>query len=174
MIKDACDDGVDDLLNGFRQGVKRWIGRDERRAGEQEQLKILHVDKADRRFARNENQLFAFLEHDICGAEQEIIPVAVSDPAERPHTAWDDHHGVASVGAAGKRGIHAFDVVRLNSIGQSEAFWQFGFEDLLGIIADDEMELVLARVEVVEQALGIERAAGTGYGDENSHEGRLR
>ena len=49
---------------------------------------------------------------------------------------------------------------------EAEAIGQFFREHLLRVIAHHDVNFVLARVEIVEQALGIKRAAGSGDGNE--------
>ncbi len=97
MIEDTGDDGVDDLFDGGRARVKGRIGWNERCASQQEQLEVLYVDEADRGFARDKDQFFALLEHDIRGAEKHIFAIAMGNPSKRAHAAWDDDHGIASV-----------------------------------------------------------------------------
>ena len=57
----------------------------------------------------------------------------------------------------------------MHAVGQAQAFGHLFADDLVRVIAEHDVDLVLARVEVVEQALGVERTAGSGDGDENFH-----
>jgi hypothetical protein len=121
MIENPGDHGVHDIRNAFRAGVETGIRRQNGRAGEQQQFEILHMDEAQRSFARDENQFFLFLQHDIRCALQDVLAVTVGDAAKRAHRAGNDHHGIGGVGAAGERRIHAFEVVRFRPGGQAQA-----------------------------------------------------
>src|SRR5258706_2425772 len=112
---------VHDLLDCGRARVERWVCRNESRSSQQEQLEVLYMDQAYRRFPRNEDELLALFEHDISRAQQKVIAVPVGDPAERAHAAWNNHHGVASVRPAGERGVHALDVVGLHAGGKLQS-----------------------------------------------------
>ena len=50
---------------------------------------------------------------------------------------------------------------------ESQSAGQFLRNDLVSVIAHDHMRLVLCRVEVVEQTLGVERSAGSCDGDDD-------
>src|ERR1044071_4721493 len=95
------------------------------------------------------------------------------DAAQRAHRAGDDDHRVRRVRAAGERGVHGFEIVRLDPYGQAQATGQFLRDDLLRVVALHDVDFVRARVEIVEQPLRVERAAGTGEGYEDFHTKRI-
>ena len=66
----------------------------------------------------------------------------------------------------------AFMLLRLcvfTPVGQAQTAGQFLGDDLLRVVAQHDVDFVGARVEVVEQPLGVKRAAGSGDGNENFH-----
>ena len=170
MIEDAGDDGVHHLLDILRAGVERRIGRENRRAGLEKQLEVLDVDQVERGFAGNQDELPPFLQGDVGRAEQHVFAIAMGDPAQRAHAARDDDHGVGSIGAAGEWGVHALEIVRDRAGRQPQAAGQFLRDDCRGILTEYDVDLVLAGIEVVEQPLGIKRAAGSGDGDKYSQQ----
>ena len=97
---------------------------------------------------------------------QNVLTVTVCDAAHRAHRAGNHHHRVRRIGAAGERGVHALERVGSGAVGQAQTRGEFLRDDLSGIIAEDDVEFVLARVQVVEQALRVKRAAGSRDGDE--------
>ena len=115
--------------------------------------------KAQRRFARDENQFFLFLQHHVRGAQQNILAVTVRDAAHRAHGAGNHDHRVRRIRAAGERRVHAFETVRFHARRQSQAVRQFLRDDLLRVIAQHDMDFVLARIQIVEQPLRVKRAA---------------
>src|SRR2546428_10996067 len=81
-------------------------------------------------------------------------------------------HRVEGVRAAGERRVHAFDIVRLRARRQAESLGQFLCDDRLAVAGDDDVDVMRARVEVVEETLGIKRAAGPGDGDNDFQSGK--
>lgn len=126
------------------------------------------MDEIERCFTRNEDEFFLFLQDDIGGAQQDIFAITMGDPAEGPHAAREDDHGVGRVGTAGKGRVHALQAMSDGSGGEAQAARQFFADNGLGVSAQDNMEFVLARVEVIQQTLSVEDAAGSGYGNEDS------
>ncbi len=66
----------------------------------------------------------------------------------------------------------AFMLLRLcvlHARGQAQAAGQFPGDDLLRVIAQHDVDFVLARIQIVEQPLRVKRAAGPGDGNENFH-----
>src|SRR5207244_1927239 len=98
-----------------------------------------------------------------------VFAVAVRDAAQRAHRAGDDDHRVRRVRAARERGVHAFEIVRLHAGRQAQAAGQFLGDDLLRVVALHDVDFVRLWVEVVEQPLRVERAAGAGEGNEDFH-----
>jgi hypothetical protein len=56
--------------------------------------------------------------------------------------------------------------VGLRARGQPQALRQFQADDLLGVLAQHDVDVVVARIQVVEQPLRVNRAGGSGDGDE--------
>ena len=168
MIQDSPHDGIDDLLDGPRAGVKGWIGRENGSTCQDEQFKVFNVNQVQRGFTRDEDEFLFLLQHDVRGAEQHVFTGAMRDPANSAHGAGDDDHGVGRVGTAGKGCVHALEAVRGCAEGQSQPIRQLLADDRLGVLALHYMKFVLAGIQVIEQALSIERAAGASYSDEYS------
>ena len=169
VIQDPGHHRVHDLLDRARPRVEGRIGRNERRAGQQQQLEIPDMHQAHRRFARHEDEPPALLQHHIRRPQQDILAQPVGNPSQRAHRAGNDHHRVERIRAAGERHIHALQAVRLHPRRQTEAGGQFLAENDLRVIALHDVNLVRLRIEIVEQPLRIERPAGTRDGHEYSH-----
>ncbi len=167
VIEHARHNGVYDFNNRFGIRVENGIGRKNRRSGEEQQFHVLDVNQTQRRFTRNENQFLLLFQRHISSAEQNILAVTVRNASHRSHRAGDHDHHVGGIRAAGERSIHAFDAVRFHAVTEFQSIGQFRGDDLLRVVADDDVDFVCAGVEVVEQALGIERAAGSGDGNKN-------
>ena len=129
------------------------------------------MDQADRRLAWNEDQLLPFFQHDVGGAEQGVVAGAVRDPPERAHAARDDDHDIQRIGAAGEAHVHAGAAVALHAFGHAQSSGEFLGDDGFGVFAQDHMDLVFPGIKVVQEALGVERAAGSGDGDKDSQIG---
>jgi prepilin-type N-terminal cleavage/methylation domain-containing protein len=154
-------------------GVEGRVGRENRRASLDEEFKVLHVDQVERCLTRNQNELLVFLQHDVGGAQEKVVAVAVGDPAQSAHAAREDDHRIRGVGAAGERGVHALEIMRDGPGWQVQAAGQFLGDHRRSVTAEHNVKLVLPGVEVVEQALGVERTAGSGDGDKYSQGLRL-
>ena len=131
------------------------------------------MDQAQRRLARDQEELLLFLQHDVGGPQQDIVAVAVRDPAERAHAARDDDHRVRSIGAARKWGVHALQIVRDRAGRQAQAAGKFLGDHRRRVAAEHDVKLVLAGIEIVEQALSVKGAAGSGDGDKYSQVRRM-
>ncbi len=57
--------------------------------------------------------------------------------------------------------------MRLHTLGQTQPFRQFHGNDLLRVMAQDDMNVVLARVQIIEQPLRVKRAGGPGDGNQD-------
>jgi hypothetical protein len=57
----------------------------------------------------------------------------------------------------------------LDAFGQTQTAGQFLGQDDLRVVAQNDMNLVLARIEFVEEALRVDRAAGSGDGNKDFH-----
>ena len=78
------------ILDSFGVGVEGRVGGENGRSGEEEKLDIFYLNEVEWSFARNQDQFFRSLEHDVRGAEKDIFAIAVSDAAHRPHAARND------------------------------------------------------------------------------------
>src|SRR6185295_11918433 len=103
------------------------------------------------------------------GAEEDIFAIAVSDAAEGAHTARNYNHSVARVRATGERRVHAFNAVAVDAIGDFEAFGKFLGDDGVGVIADEKIYFMPARIEIIEKALGIDNSTGAGDCEDDLH-----
>ena len=56
---------------------------------------------------------------------------------------------------------------------QRQTLRQFLGEHGGRVLAEDDVHIMLGRIEMVEQPLGIDRAAGTGDGDEETHDATM-
>jgi len=168
MIQHPRHHRIHHLFHALWAGVKGRVGRQNGRARLNQQLKVLHMDEIERRLARDENQPPAFLQHDVGGAQEHIVAVTVRNPSQRAHAARDNDHRVGGIGAAGKGRVHALEVVRDGARGQAQPPGQFLGNHRWRVAAQDNIDLVLAGIQVVEQPLGVERAAGSGNGDKYS------
>ena len=166
VVQHAGHHGVHDLLHGLRAGVEGGIGRQDRRAGQQQQFEVLDVDQVQRRFAGHQDELLLLLQHHIGGAQQDVLAVAVGDAAQRAHGAGNHDHRVGRVRAAGERRVHALQVVRCHARWKPQAAGQFLGDHCWRVVAEHHVDLVLGGIQVVEQTLGVKRAAGSGDGDE--------
>jgi hypothetical protein len=86
----------------------------------------------------------------------------VGNAAHRAHGAGNDHHGVGGIGTTGKGSVHALEIVRFRAGRQLQPVRQFLADDLLRVIAEDNVQFVFPRVEVIQQPLRIQGAAGSG------------
>ena len=170
VIKHAGYDRIDDLLDILGASIERRVGRKDRRARLNEELEVFDVNQIEGCFAGDKDELLAFFQNDVGSAEQHVFAVAVGDSAERPHAARDDHHGVGSAGSAGKRGVHALEVVGSHTRRPAQAAGKFFGYNRRSVMAEHDVDLVLGRIEIVEQTLGIQRTAGSGDSDKYSQE----
>ena len=173
MIEDAGDDGVHYLFDALGAVVERRVGGENRCASLDEELEVLNVDQVERCLARDEDELLAFLQHDVGGAQENVVAGAVRNPAQGAHAARDDDHRVGGVGAAGEGGVHTLEIVRDGPGREAQATRKFLGDDRRGVTAKHDVNLVLARIKVIEQALGVERPAGSGDGDKYSQKQRM-
>ena len=161
------DHGVHQFRCRLCPGIEAGVGRDQRDARQKQEFKVFHMNETKWRFARHHDEFALLFQDHVGSAEQYILAVPVGDAAERAHGAGDDDHHVRRIGAAGEGGVHALQPVRFHAGRKFQTFGQFGGHDLLRVIAHHDMDLVLGRIEVVEQALRVKRAAGSGDGDKD-------
>jgi hypothetical protein len=57
--------------------------------------------------------------------------------------------------------------MRLDTGGQPQAAGEFLGQHRLGVVADDDMDFVQARIQIVEQALRVDGSTGPGHGDKD-------
>ena len=60
----------------------------------------------------------------------------------------------------------------LDAFGKFQTIRQFLRDDLMRVIAHHDMDFVFTQIEVVEESLRIQRAAGSSNGDENFQSAR--
>jgi hypothetical protein len=173
MIQHAGHNCIDDFNNRFRIRIKNWIGWKNYRARRDEQLEIFYMNQTQRRFARDENQFFLFLQNHVGGAKQNIFAETVRNPTERSHGAGNHDHRIRRIRAAGERRVHAFERVHFRACRKFQSIGQFLRDDLMRVIAHHDMDLVLLRVEIIKQPLCVKRTAGSGDGDENFQSRKL-
>lgn len=169
VVEDAGDDCIDDFGDGLGLGIEGGVSGDECGAGLEEEFEVADVDEAERGFAGDEDEAFSFLEHNVGGAEEDVIADAVGDSAEGTHAAGDNDHGIGGVGATGEVGLHTAEGVGMDTWWDLEALGEFFAEDGLGVAAEDDMDLVCLGVQVIQEALGVETAASAGDGYDQSH-----
>ena len=92
----------------------------------------------------------------------------MGDSAQGTQGAGNHDHCIGRVRTAGERRIHALEVVRAYSFLELQSRGKLFGDHYLGVIAQNHVNLVLTRVEIVQQSLGVENAAGSGYGDNYS------
>ena len=168
VIEHPGHDGIHHLFDRLRAHVERRVGREDGRAGLDEELEVLDVDQVERRLAGDEDELLTFLQHNISGALQHVFAVAMRDPSERAHAARDDDHGIGSIGAAGERSVHALQIVRADANRKLQAVGKLLGDHHRGVLAEHDMHLVLSSVQIIEEPLGVKRAASPGDGNEYS------
>ncbi len=169
MVENTGNDGVDHILDGLRPVIKVRIRRDQGGACEQEQLEVLYMDQAERGFTRHQDQPLFLLQHHIGRAQEQIGSMAMSDAAKRTHGAWDDDHRIADARAAGERSVHALEAVGDDAFPQFQAVGQLLLQYLMGVGAQDQIDLMLFWVEVIQKPLGIESPTRSGNGDDDFH-----
>jgi len=125
-------------------------------AGEEEEFHVFDVDQTQRCFAGYQDQLFLFFQNHVGGAEQDVFAITVGDAGHGAHGAGDHNHGVGRIGAAGEGCVHAFDGMRLDAFRRTKSAGQFHVDDLLGVVAQNDMDFRVGGVQVVEQALGVQ------------------
>src|SRR5207247_3808257 len=76
------------------------------------------------------------------------------------------------VRAARERRGHAFAIVPLRARREPEYLRQFLRDDRLAVAGDDHVDVLGARVEVVEETLGVKRAAGSCDGNNDFQSGK--
>ena len=169
MIEHARDHAVDNVLDRARPRVEGGARRQQQRPGQEEKLKIPDVDQAQRGFPGNQNELAPFLEHHVGRPLHGIPRIPMGDSRQRPQAARDDDHRVKGVGSADKRGVHAGQIVFLNTRSEDQPAGQFVVDDLPGVAAEDDVDLVGLGIQVVQEPLGVSAAAGAGDGHEDPH-----
>ena len=169
VIENPSDDGVGDFFERLGLRIKGGIRGKNDRTRKKEEFHVFDLNEIQRGFARDQHELFLLLEHDVGGAEQDILTVAVGDAAERAHAARDNGHGIGGIRAAGEGGVHAFDTVRLDAGGDFQAVLEFLRDDGLGVIAYEQMHFVRAWIDVIQQPLGGDDPTRACDSDDNSH-----
>src|ERR1700674_372184 len=86
-----------DVVDALRMIVKSGNRRHDHGAGLLSAQHVFQMDAVERRVAHAEDELAAFLEHDVGGACDEIIAGPIGDCAQCPHGAWNHEHGIDGV-----------------------------------------------------------------------------
>jgi hypothetical protein len=166
MVQDAADNGVHDLFNCFWMRIEEGIGRKDGGPGQQQQFKVLYLDEVQWGLARHQDELPLFFQNHIGGAQQHVLAVTMSDPANGPHRARYHHHGVRRVRPTGKRRVHALKTMGSDALAQLQSIRQLLGNDGMGVVAQHDVNFVFSRINVVEQALSVQRATGPGNRDQ--------
>src|SRR5580765_5651325 len=93
----------------------------------------------------------------------------MSNPCQSSHAAWNNHHGVQWIGAAGKRNVHALKPMSLNARWELQTVSEFGGNDRLRVLAQNDVDFMLLRVQIIEQTLRVDCPARASHGQEDSH-----
>lgn len=128
------------------------------------------MNEIPRRLARNEDELPLFFQEDIRSAKRQRLARAVGHACERAHGTRHDDHGVEESGATGKGRVHGLVGVFGDVRGKLQ-LPNFLANDLLGEGRKNEVEFVLGRREMVQEALEVDCAACAGGCDDNAHGG---
>jgi len=170
MVQHSGHDSVGDFFDRFWMRVEGGVGRENDRAREKQKFQVANLNQIQRGFARNEDQFFLFLEHHVGRSQENIFAVAMGDAAEGPHAAGNHDHSVGRIRAAGEGRVHALDAVASHTFRNFQALREFLGDHRLGVIADEQMQFMSARIQIIQQALGVDNSAGAGDGDDNLQE----
>ena len=174
MIENAVDYGVGDGGDIGGVAVEGGAGREEEGAGFDDGDGVAGVDEAPWGLAGDEDELAALLEEDVGGAEDGALAGAGSDSAQGAHGTGGDDHGVESGGAADEGDTHAGAIGVLDDAIRDAEGAELLIDDLAGVGAEDEMDLVGAGVEAIEETLEVDGAAGAGGGEDQFHWGKAK
>src|SRR5712672_1959004 len=100
LVKDAGDDEIDEVLDGFDAVIPAGAGGKDDCARFGGAAHVVEVDDREGRFAGDENQLAALLEVDVGRTLNQVVARAVSDAAEGAARARADDHAAGEEGAA--------------------------------------------------------------------------
>ena len=108
----------------------------------------------------NDNQLAALLEEDVGGPEDQILTCSRGNAADRSHGTGHHDHSVEEGAATGKGGVHRLLAV-LDDSGRQLQFADLLTDHLLGVGGENQMDLMVALPQVMEQPLEVNGAAGS-------------
>ena len=123
MIEYAGHDEVDQVFDALGLVVEARVGGKNHRSRAREPQHVFQMQGGERRLARHQDQLAAFLERDIRRALDEVVREARGDRGQRAHGAGADHHGVGRVGARGdgRKPVLAAEYAQLAALAPSSA-----------------------------------------------------
>lgn len=96
MVKDACDNGISDLLNSLRPSVEGGDCRDNGGSRFEKCDDVAGLDEVPRRFARDDDEFPFLFEENIGGAGDGAVGPAIGNASHGSHGTGDDDHGVES------------------------------------------------------------------------------
>lgn len=149
-VQDPFDRMVDEILDGFRGGIKSGNRGSYDRAHLCKCDHCAQVTKMERRFPNSQDQFTSFLQRDVCRPNHQVGTDAGGYSGHCVDGAGEDHHGIDRVGAAGYRSRDVFGMVRVGSELFEVLKFVPGFqeESLFGRTADDQVDL--GRVPMVQ------------------------
>ena len=114
---------VDDVVERLGPVVEGRHGRGDDGAHLGQPQHVAQVNGVQRRLARHEHKLAAFLQHDVGGARQQVRGNAVGDLAQTTHGAGRHDHAEGAERAAGDRRREIVDAI--GCVGQSSHVGHF-------------------------------------------------
>src|SRR2546423_7196813 len=105
LIENPPDYGVGHGVDRSGATVKRWNRREHNRARFQKRHHVSRVDETPRSLARNEDELPAFFQKNVRGAQERGVAATGRDPAERGHRARRDHHRIETGRTTDERNV---------------------------------------------------------------------
>ena len=106
QIECATDRLVDDVVHALRARIEAGHRRHHDRAVAGRLVDERDVAGVQRRLAEHQDQAAAFLEAHVGGAHDQVVRIAVGDPAQSFHRARRDQHALGAERAARDRSAH--------------------------------------------------------------------
>ena len=161
LIEYAPDDCVGQFVESLRMAVEGGGGWEDDcpRLGEGDDIPC--VDQVPRGFPGDDDQLAALLKEDIGSAKDQVLARPGGDLGDCSHRAGHDDHAVEEGAATGEGCIHRFLAVFDDAEGQLQ-FPDLLVDHLLRVGGEDEMDLVGALSEMMQDPLEIDRSTGSG------------
>ena len=131
------------------------------------------MDLAERRLPHDQHQASLLLQHDVGGAVDQVVALAMGDRGEGLHAAGRDDHAQGEEGAAGERG--ALVVLGVGARGHGADFGQavrcLVEERARPPPAQDEVALDVGGPQRLQQPHAIDDASGAGDADDQASRG---